>query len=503
MPIQAPQRILIVGGGTAGWMTANLLARSWSDRGVEIALLESPDIGIIGVGEGSTPQLKTFFDVIGVDEADWMPKCNATYKVGISFTNWSTKPGYPSYFHPFPSQTDLQNAQAFVYHCYLRRLGVDVDAHPNRYFVPAYLAAHRLGPKPERNFPFRVQYGYHFDSYLVGQFLRALAVGRGVRHLEGEVAEVPRSEGGDIAGLRLADGRRLDADCYVDCTGFRGLLLQQALKVPFRSFAANLFNDAAVVLPTPPGPGPNSQTISTALRHGWAWDIPLTNRTGNGYVYSSAYCSADAAEQELRGKLGLLDAAVAARHLKMRVGRVESHWHRNCLAVGLSQGFIEPLEATALHLVHETIAGFIASHDEAAAPPDPRPEFNRLINRRFDGIRDYIVCHYKVNSRRDTDYWRANAANEQLSDSLRRLLATWLEREDLTLEIERQQIGTYYSTVSWHCLFAGYGVFPEGGYRPPQAPRETRYDLAETDDFVARCALNFRAHAAQLPVARA
>ena len=316
--------------------------------------------------------------------------------------------------------------------------------------------------------------------------------------MQAKVATVEQHENGDIAALKLDDGSSVEADFFIDSTGFRSLLLQQTLGVPFKSFGDNLFNDAAVVMPTPQGKTPNCQTISTALRHGWAWDIPLTNRVGNGYVYSSAYCSQDEAETELREKLGLLNSDGAARHLKLKVGQVEKHWQGNCVAVGLAQGFIEPLEATALHIVQETVEGFIREYERGDFTARYRDGFNAAISNRFEGVRNYIVCHYRANSRNDSDYWRDNATNERLSDSLRGILHAWLNREDLTVEIQEQQISQYYNTISWHCLLAGYGLFPDGGYRPPQGASETRYDMAAIEDFVRRCALNFRPHTEQL-----
>ena len=499
--MSAARKILIVGGGTAGWMAANLMAKRWADQDIDIALLESPDIGIIGVGEGSTPQLAAFFDTIDVAEADWMPRCNATYKVGISFANWSEKAGFERYFHPFHSQPDVDNYRAFVYHCFLRRSGVDVDAHPNRFSLAAYLAEHQLGPKPNYNFPFRIAYGYHFDSHLLGQYLRDVAVSRGVRHIEGKVSEVLTDENGSISAVKLDDDSTVAADVFVDSTGFRSLLLQQTLEVPFLSFAENLFNDSAVVLPTPQGEEPNSQTISTAMKYGWAWDIPLTNRVGNGYVYSSSFCSADDAETELREKTGTLDSDVEARHLKMKVGQVEKHWHKNCVAVGLSQGFIEPLEATALHIVQETVDGFIDAYEKGGFTTEHQGEFNRRIHDRFEGVRDYIVCHYRANSRSDTDYWRENASNEKLSDNLKRILRAWLERGDLTVEIQNLGISRYYNTISWHCLLSGYGVFPDPASLRAESANERGHDLADIDDFIKRCALNFEAHSKQLDFA--
>jgi len=493
-----PKHILIVGGGTAGWMAANLMAQRWLDQGINISLVESPDIGIIGVGEGSTPQLKAFMDKIGAEEADWMPQCNATYKVGISFTNWSTKPGFDSYFHPFPAQPDKENYRAFVHHCYLRRQGFDIDAHPNRFFLPAYLAANQLGPHPNDNFPFEVLYGYHFDSQLLGQYLRDMAVKRGVRHMQGRVNEVLQDEQGNITAVQLQDDELLEADFFVDSTGFRSLLLQQTQNVPFMSFDTNLFNDSAVVIPTPQGDEYNSRTISTAMKYGWAWDIPLTNRVGNGYVYSSAFCSADDAEKELREKTDTLDSDVEARHLKMNVGQVDKHWHRNCIAVGLSQGFIEPLEATALHIVQETIEAFMSNYEEGGYTTRHQERFNQIVSRRFEGVRDYIVCHYRANSRDDTEYWRANAANENLSISLKNLLRTWLDKGDLTEEIQRQDISRYYNTISWHCLLAGYGLFPDRTSLKPGGEKERGYDVSAIEDFAQRCALNFEKHSTQL-----
>jgi len=495
------KKIIILGGGTAGWMAANMFAKRWSED-VDICLLESPDIGIVGVGEGSTPQLKAFFDYIDVAESDWMPACNATFKNGITFNGWSTKPGFESYFHPFPAKTDSETTQAFVYNAYLRRHQLNVPAHPNRYFLPAYLAEHGLGPVPNHNFPFPVSYGYHFDSYLLGQYLRDIATQRSVAHVQGKVAEVVLNDSGDIDALLTDDSRRIEGDFFIDCTGFVGLLIQKTLGVPFVSFSENLFNDAAVVMPSAAAAEPNSHTISTAMKYGWAWDIPLTTRTGNGYVYSSSYCSADQAESELRQKLGLLDSEQVARHLKMNVGRVEQHWYRNCLAVGLSQGFIEPLEATALHLVQDTIQGFMDVYKLGHYREAEQRDFNARVNARFEGIRDYIVCHYRINSRTDTEYWKDNATNEHLSTSLKGVLKTWLNRDDLSLELQHQDITHYYSSVSWHCMLAGYGIFPPVDSLNTDDERMKRHDMRHIDDFISRCGTNFRKHALQLSGSR-
>ncbi len=472
-------------------MAANLMARRWPD--VSVSVIESPETGIIGVGEGSTPQLKAFFGKLGVAEDEWMPKCNATYKNGISFHGWSDAPGCASYFHPFPSVIDAHTSPAFDYNSYARRRGIDLVASPDRFFLSAKLAEKRLAPIAAKNFPFELAYGYHFDAHLVGQFLCDHAMSKGVHHLKGRVAGAEFGQSGAIEQLALEDGRKLDADFFVDSTGFRGLLLQEALATPFKSYKENLFNDSAVVMPTPPdASGLNSQTRSIAMKFGWRWDIPLTNRSGNGYVYSSDFCTPDDAETELRAALGLLENEIAARHLKMKIGRVEKHWTKNCLAVGLSQGFIEPLEATALHLVQATVEAFMDDFEKGGFTNTHEAAFNKAINARFDGVRDYIVCHYRMSRRADTDFWRANAANEPLSDSLRSILDCWFSGGDMRGEIRKQSIAQYYTDMSWQAMLGGYGHFPQKLRAP--APAEQRFDISVIDEFVERCALNFRPH---------
>lgn len=464
----------------------------WAGKGLDITLVESPSIGTVGVGEGSTPRLKLFFDSIGVDESEWMPRCEATYKNGISFANWSTRPGFKRYFHPFSSTLDQHTKTAFFFNTYARRLGIDVHAHPDRFFLAAKLAEDRQGPRPGENFPFVVEYGYHFDSNLIGDFLKDRATGLGVRHVEANVVDVEKSGDGTITGLFCEDGTTVEGDFFVDCSGFRGTLIQQTLGVPFRSFAENLFNDSAVVLPTEPQDRIGSQTVSTALKYGWVWEIPLRHRTGNGYVFSSAFCSPDDAETELRTHLGLLDESVEARHLKMKVGRVEKHWHGNCLAVGLSQGFIEPLEATALNLVCNTVYDFIETVDAEGFDGGGREAFNERANERFETIRDYIVAHYILNTREDTEYWKQNGNNRHVSETLQQILGIWKSGKSLGQEMERLKIRSSYTAMSWYCLLSGYGFYPpvNPGSTAPVATE--KFDMAEIDEFIRRCALNFQ-----------
>ncbi|MFL6661176.1 MAG: tryptophan halogenase family protein [Rhizobacter sp.] len=484
------RKIVIVGGGTAGWMTAMTLAHALIPKGVEIHVLESPVVGIIGVGEGSTPWLRGFFDMLGIEESEWMPACHATYKCGITFDRWSTRPGFESYFHPFASMLDNLTMTQFVHNANARVNGADVPAHPNRFFIASTLAERHLAPKPARSFPFDVWYGYHFDAVLLGQYLQKKAIERGVHYRSCHVKQVQQNERGDIAAVVTADGETIAADFFVDCTGFAGLLIQQTLKTPFISYSNNLYNDAAVAMPTPIGDDIPSQTVSTAMKNGWAWKIPLTHRYGNGYVYSSAFCSADEAESELRRHLGVPDSDPPARHLKMKIGRVTKHWNRNCLAVGLAQGFIEPLEATALLFIQRTASAFVEFLEAGDLGERAQERYNQRINDHFEGTRDYIVTHYKTNTRGDTEYWRANAANTNLSDPLKQLFTLWMSGKGITKEVGQQALGRGYPIFSWYCILAGMGIFPDGMRAP--STKEARYNLAEIDNLLDRSAMNFR-----------
>ncbi len=479
-------RFVILGGGTAGWITAHLLERAWPD--VAITVVESPDIGTIGVGEGSTPSLKRFFEIIGAAEADWMPRCGATYKTGIRFVDWSPSAPWPDYRHPFTTQIDVHTEEAFVLNCRNRRLGHDVPVKPDDFLLNGVLAAKGLAPIAPSNFPFRIEYSYHFDAGLLGDYLRELAVARGVIHRPAKVVEVGRAGNGDIAALVTDRGEAIAGDVFIDCSGFNGLLIERTLGVPFHSFKDNLFNDAAVVLPTDMTGHPPVETVATAWSNGWCWSIPLQHRVGNGYVYARDFQSPDAAETELRRTLGVSDA-VPARHLTFRVGRVARHWERNCVAVGLSQGFIEPLEATALHLVLGTVEQFIRHYREGGCTDRHRAAFNAVAAERMDGVRDYIVAHYKLTTRTDTEYWRANAANISLPDPLLHILDRWFRRGDMAEELARQGQRSHFGNLSWHCLFAGYGAFP-----PIAGPTRDDVDFyadRKIGDFLQGCSLNF------------
>ncbi len=493
------QHIAIVGGGAAGWMTALLLSASKYGARLKVTVLESARTGGVGIGEGSTPWLRAFFDSLGIDESEWMPACDATYKSGITFDGWSTRPGFERYFHPFPSMLDNLTMPQFLRNVHARLNGADVHAHPDRFFMSQRVAVEGRVPRPAHEFPFDIGYGYHFDSTLLGGFLRSKALERGVVHVAGPMTSYALDERGDLRSLQLDGGDSLAADFFVDCTGFASLLIGQALKTPYVSFANGLFNDSAIALPAPGDSGPlAAHTVATALGHGWAWRIPLASRNDGGYVYSSAHVSPDAAETELRTRLGLLDADVSACHLKMRLGRHVKHWNGNCVAIGASQGFIEPLEATELLFVQRAAASFVDVLERGDLGEAARAAFNDGLNAHVDGMRDYIVTHYKSNTRTDTDYWRANAANEALSAPLRLLLRTWLASQPIAPGIENGSFGTGCAVLSWYCLLAGVGLFPAVDATRAATVQVAGGDLEGIDDLVRRGTPNFPDHRAWL-----
>ncbi len=486
----SPFRIVILGGGTAGWMAANLFAKQWQSDRVEVQLIESPDVGIIGVGEGSTPTLKRFFKKLDIDESDWMPQCNATYKVNIRFEGWSPASGITYYSHPFTSQVDVFTTRSFMLNCRTRCLGLDTHTRPEDFILNGLLAKEGKTPQAPTNFPFIMEYGYHFDSNLLGKYLAKLAQSNGVRYRQLHIADASLSPKGEVNCLLTKEGENINADLFVDCSGFSSVLMQKKLKIPFKSYKENLFNDSAVVMPTPISSQIPVETLSTALSSGWCWKIPLSNRFGNGYVYSSDFISADNAELEFRKHIGTIDSKEECRHLKMQVGQLETHWTHNCIGLGLSQGFIEPLEATALHLVQLCIEDFIKALEKGDFTSQYRREYNQQISERFDRTRDYIVAHYKLNTKRDNEYWLANSNNNNLSNSLIGLLDCWYKQGDLQKEIQDQNIGHYFDAVSWHCLLAGYGAFPN--LASVQPGTGDQYIGQNIEKFINGCGENFK-----------
>ncbi|MFK8052552.1 MAG: tryptophan halogenase family protein [Woeseiaceae bacterium] len=467
-------KILIVGGGTAGWMAANLLQHLWADKGADITLIESTVVGTVGVGEGTTPRVKDYFDLLGIPEKEWMPACNATYKCGISFPGWSEAPGYDTYCHPFYSQIDADGATNFFKNANLRREGYDVAAHPDSYFISSHLGRECRAPIGKQPLPHKKFYGYHFDAALLGNYLRQRGVTEGVTLIDDVIHEVHQNDNGDIAGVSTENNGRFDADFFIDCSGFKGLLIRQTLDEPYISYRDYLFNDAAVAMPTPIDVNAQmpAETVSAAITHGWVWHIPLSHRYGNGYVYCSDYLSPDEAEAELRALLGPSANDAKALHLKWQPGTIREHWKRNCLALGLSQGFLEPLEAPMLNVIQFTLESFARRFENAGFDATPQPEFNDLVNGLVDGTRDYLQMHYLAASRSDTAYWRDVRANPHQSDSLKEILAAWDGEESFDRLVGPKLDKHPYKRASWYCLLSGMGRYREADKKALRLPQK-------------------------------
>lgn len=452
------KEIVIVGGGTAGWMTAISLLDKWSSSGTKVTLIESPDIGTIGVGEGSTPALKTFFTELGILESEWMPACNATYKVGISFPNWSKETGHTDYFHPFFSEYDVGPGESFFTRCGHKRRGISLTAHPDNHFVAPQLFKQDKGPVAHE--PTQIDYAYHFDSARLALFLKEKSLALGLTYIQGKVTNVSLTASGDIKTIELDGAENIKADFFVDCSGFSSLLIGKALNSKFISYKNSLFNDSAVTIPTDADDERiPSATVSEALSSGWCWKIPLTNRIGYGYVYSSKYLSDQDAEKELRKHIGKSSEGKPAKHLKMRVGRREEHLKNNCVAIGLSQGFIEPLEATALMLVQYSIYKFIRYVETSDSD---LVTYNKALNQMFDGVRDYIVTHYKLNDRTDSQYWVDCREQAAISPTLESIITAWDSEQDFDAALSKLSSSLMYKRASWYAIFAGMGRFPNG-----------------------------------------
>ena len=467
-----PKKILIVGGGTSGWMAALHMQDAWGGKGVDICLIESPTIGTVGVGEGTTPLVRNFFTRLGIPESEWMPPCNATYKCGISFPDWSTVAGYETYFHPFFSNRDKEYARIFRENCQRRRDGYDIPVHPDHYFLTSALARQQRSPIPKNKPVADNIYGYHFDAALMGEFLKGKATQRGVTLVQDTITDVAIDSQGDISHVDTENHGQIDADLFVDCSGFKGLLIRQALGEKPNSTKAYMFNDSAVAIPTPKsdGGGIMSETISRAMKYGWVWHIPLSSRTGNGYVYSSDYASEDEVETEFREYLGEAADSMEALHLHWSPGRLENHWKNNCVAIGLSQGFLEPLEALMINVIQTSIERFTAYFERGQFTNRYREDFNGQVNRYIDGILDYLQLHYKLNSRDDTAYWRDNRDNPNMSAQLARVLDAWDRNENIDRVLSESINEQVYPPLSWYCMLSGMGRFPAPGHGPLRLP---------------------------------
>ncbi|MFT5134634.1 MAG: hypothetical protein ACI9SC_003115 [Gammaproteobacteria bacterium] len=460
-----PKNIIIVGGGSAGWMTASTFLKSLGTQGSKITLIESSHISTIGVGEGTTPLFKKFLNFQGIQEQEFMSACKATYKLGINFPGWTNSDEFNTYFHPFAAPGYSQHDKQFFDNCNLRRRGESANTDPGDFFFNAAMAVQckaPVGPPPcDSN---KIDYAFHFDTALLADFLKKRCVNQDIDYIVDDVTEVIQKDNGDISHLVTTNNGNLSADLFVDCTGFRKLLIGKTLNADYVSNKPRLFNDSAVVIRTavPADADIPPFTESRALKCGWAWRIPIGNKISWGYVYSADYSSKEDAETELRDLIGEVANGLSPLHIKLQVGRVEEHWKNNCVAIGLSQGFIEPLEATALGLTQFSINRFITHFSRGEYQTTYRDHFNEIINEAFDSTIDYIQMHYKLNTREDTPYWRDCRANENMSDAMRAVIAGWDNSASDFISVLKEHVHrSSYAPYSWYCILSGMGRYSE------------------------------------------
>jgi tryptophan halogenase len=445
--------VVIMGGGTAGWMAAAALSRLLAVPGAQglspsITLVESDEIGTVGVGEASVPLMAQFNAALGIDEHAFLAACHGTYKLGIEFAEWG-RPG-SSYFHGFGDYGAPIDGVA-AHHAWVALRAQGDDAPIADYSLP--WAAARRGKFAPPAGGAAYAYAYHFDAGLYARFLRRLAEAAGVVRIEGRVDAVIRDEqSGDLTALRLAGGQMVHGDLFVDCSGFSGLLIAGALGVGFEDWSHWLPCDRAVVAPGPCDGPPPSHTRSTAREAGWQWRIPLQHREGNGYVYASAFTSEQRAADLLLDSLPA-GALADPRLIRFTAGHRKALWSHNCVAIGLAGGFLEPLESTSIQLIQTSIARLIEFFPARGIDPAVRAEFNRLTANEYAGIRDFIILHY-ASAQREGALWDY-VRNMALPDSLQHKIELWRAMGRVPMVTEES-----YGEPSWAAIFLGNGIVP-------------------------------------------
>jgi tryptophan 7-halogenase len=447
------RNFVIVGGGAAGWMTAAALSRLLKPESVSLTLVESDDIGIIGVGEATIPDMLQFNLFLGIPEAELMRATQATFKLGIDFVDWSRKGS--RYFHPFGFHgVDIDGVD---FHQYWLRC----RAHGHPHAIGDYCLTEIVARAGKFGFPDTrvagapasyLRYAYHFDATLYAGFLRRYAEKHGVKRVEGKVCEVLRlPESGDLTGVRLANGQKVEGEFFFDCTGFRALLMS-ALDVPYLDWSHWLPCDRALAVACQHDGPPRPYTRSTARTAGWQWKIPTQRRTGNGHIYCSEFMSEDEATAVL---VDNLDAEIIGtpRLLQFTTGHRQKFWEKNCVAIGLSSGFLEPLESTSLYLIRQGISRFIALFPDASVSPILRGEYNRWMQKDFEQVRDLLVFHYYVNDREEP-FWR-HCRHMVIPETLQRRLALFAEAGRFL-----RNEGELFPSASWVAVMLGQEVIP-------------------------------------------
>jgi tryptophan halogenase len=456
---QAIRKVLIVGGGTAGWMTAAVLARVFPSERLSITLVESAEIGIVGVGEATVPILQQLNRFLGISERDFLKATGGTYKLGIEFRGWGSVGN--TFFHGFGDYgPPIFGVPPHHHWRKLRELG---QAPALDDFSMPYAMARRgrftVHPSSNENPALSYSYAFHFDSALYGQFLREVAEKSGVTRVEGKIVDVSRdAETGFISSVSLEGERTLDADLFVDCSGFRGLLIEQALETGYEDWRKWLPCDSAVAVGTEVTSAPTPFTRSTAHPTGWQWRIPLQHRVGNGHVYATEFASDDEAHETL---LANLDAKAIGdpRLLRFAAGRRKKAWNGNVVAIGLSAGFMEPLESTSIQLIQTGAIRLIEHFPTHGFDPAAIEEYNRVTANEHERIRDFLIAHYCLTKRTDGELWR-HCAEMELPDTLKHKLDSFAATGKVPLYSEES-----YQEPSWVSILVGNGLIPRS-YQP-------------------------------------
>jgi len=426
----AIRRIVIVGGGTAGWMTAAPLAQRLAGRptgGCEVILVESPEIGTIGVGEATLPTIRFYNAALGLDAADFARKTRASFKLGIDFQDWGHIGN--RFFHGFGDfGPSLGKHPPHMYWLRMAQQFNNMPALENWSVASRMAHANKFAPPSDEtpSVTDAYSYGYHFDAGLYANYLRDYAVARGARRIEGMIVDVEQHpETGFITAVKLRDGRRVEGDLFIDCSGFRGLLIEGALKAGYDDWSDQLPCNSALAVPCANAPLLTPYTRSTAKEAGWLWRIPLQHRTGNGHVYSNAFTTDETARRVLLDGLDG-EALDEPRQLRFVTGRRRKSWVKNCIAIGLSAGFVEPLESTSIHLIETAVGKLIELFPDRDCRVELADEFNRALGIRYESVRDFIILHYKLTKRDDSEFWRY-CANMPIPDSLRHQIELFRE----------------------------------------------------------------------------
>lgn len=457
------RKILIVGGGTAGWMTAATMAQILQiqkNKYCEVALVESDAIGTIGVGEATIPQIGTFHRTLGIDENDFVRATRGSYKLGIEFVDWGAKGD--RYIHPFgPFGLDMEGVSFHAF--FLKRHGADYGVATHEQYSLQSVAGRQakfMRPINAGNSPLsKIAYAFHFDASLYAKFLRDYAEKRGVSRHEGKIVDVALdAEKGHIRSVTLDDGLAFDADLFIDCTGFRGLLIEGALKAGYNDWSHWLPCDRAVAVPCASVSPLLPYTRATAREAGWQWRIPLQHRIGNGYVYSSRFIDdAKAADTLLANLDG--EALAEPRFIRFVAGHRKSFWKGNCVAIGLSSGFIEPLESTSIHLIQSGVAKLFQMFPDRNFNDADRDRYNRIMTFEFERIRDFIVLHYNATTRDDSPMWNY-VRTMRIPDYLEEKIRLFKSYGRIFRESEE-----LFNDTSWFAVMLGQRIRP-AGYDP-------------------------------------